>query len=265
VAATVGEADERVVRMAFIDFLLFQQVTLLIAAVLISYVGVVGWLAMRRNDVAGLKTALKSAAVPLGALGLVATGLGVWLEEAWPLPGSYNILFTDVYLLFGLTLVILAVSMALSLKLQYAGLFGLVAGGLAISYGWVGWHLGMTKDPFETFLLYAGFGMAGILSAPATFIADHFLAHPDGTAFAWSTSVASARRRPSIQMATRAAQPINPVSTDTSAPELTVPRFRLPIYITVTLLVFVVFMALAGIAALLYADTTLPAHLASAP
>ncbi len=251
--------------MAFVDFLLFQQVTLLIAAVLISYVALMGWWAMRHNDAAGLTSAFKSAAIPLGALGGVALTLSLWLEAAWPLPGSYNILFTDVYMLFGLTLVILAVSMATSMKLQYAGVFAFVAGLTAVSYGYVGWHLGMTKEPFETFLLYAGFGAAGIFSAPATFVADYFLAHPDGTAFASSASLATARRRPSIQVATRAAQPIGPVAADSAPSELSLPKFHLPIYISVTVLVFVVFMALAGLAALLYFDTTLPAHLASAP
>jgi putative membrane protein len=250
--------------MAFVDFLLFQQVLLLMAAVLVSYVAVISWLQMRRNDAAGLSQTLKSAAVPLGALGGVATILSLWAEVAWPLPGSYNILFTDIYMLFGLTLVVLAVSMAASLKLQYAGLFALVAGGAALSYGWIGWHLGMTKEPFETFLLYAGFGAAAIFSAPATFLVDYYMAHPDGSAFASSNSLSAARRHPSIQAATRAAQPISPVGEAASSDTPVLP-FRLPIYASVTVLIFVAFMVLAGVAALLYIDTTLPAHLASAP
>ena len=68
-----------------------------------------------------------------------------------------------------------------------------------------------------------------------------------------------------IQVATRGAQPISPVAAETASTEVSLPAFRLPIYISVTVLVFVVFMALAGLAALLYFDTTLPAHLASAP
>jgi putative membrane protein len=255
--------------MAFIDFLAFQEVLLLVTAVVVGYVGVAALLAMRRNDLAGVKGALKGAAIPLGAIGSVATVLSVWGEIVWPFPApyltSYNILFIDVYLLFGVALLILAVSLATSSKLQYAGIFALVAGGVTIAYGWNGYVLGMTKEPLDMFLLYGAFGLAGILAFPATLITDRYLAHPDGTAFAFGTSVA--RRHPSIQASARAAQPIVPVGPS-GAPdeELSVrPSFRLPAYISVTLLVFVAMMALAGIAALYFLNTTLPAHLASAP
>jgi putative membrane protein len=254
--------------MAFIDFLAFQEATLLIAAVLVGYVGVIAFFAMRRNDAKGVKSALQAGAVPIGSVGLIATALAVWAEEAWPLPGSYNILFTDIYLLFGITLVVLAVSMAMSLKLQYTGLLALVAGGTAICYGWNGYIFHMTKDPLQTFLLYGAFGLAGILAFPATVITDHYLAHPDGTAFAFGTGAASARRRPSIQASSRAVQPIVPTTNSGSAePEVVsvASKFRLPAYINVTLIVFVISIALAGIAALFYLDSTVPAHIHSAP
>ncbi|MGD0249398.1 MAG: DUF981 family protein [Thermoplasmata archaeon] len=253
--------------MAFVDFLAFEEVTLLIAAVLIGYTGVAVFLAMRKDDASGVRSGLKGAAIPVGSVGVVVTSLALWSEVAWPLPGSYNILFTDIFLLFGVTLVVLAVSMATSSKLQFAGLFGLVAGGVTIAYGWSGYQLGMTKDPLETFLLYGAFGLSGILAFPATLITDHYLAHPNGTAFAFGTGVASPRRRPSIQASSRAVQPITRADAsgvpDTEKSIRSV--FHLPIYINVTLLVFVAVMALAGIAALFYLDSTLPAHLASAP
>jgi len=253
--------------MAFIDFLAFQEALLLFAAVIIGYVGVATFLAMRRNDTAGVKSALKSGAIPLGSIGAVATVLSIWAEEAWPLPGSYNILFTDIYLLFGLTLVVLAVSMATSMKLQYAGIFALVAGGVTISYGWNGYILHMTKDPLETFLLYGAFGLAGILAFPATIITDHYLTHPTSSVFASSSATAVAHRRPSIQGASRAVQPIVPGGSSGTPEETESVRtsFHLPIYISTTLLIFVVAMALAGIAAMWYLDVTLPAHLTSAP
>jgi putative membrane protein len=253
--------------MAFIDFLAFQEATLIFAAVLVGYVGVIAYFAMRHNDAAGVKSALRGGAVPIGSLGVIATALGVWAEEAWPLPGSYNVLFTDVYLLFGLTLVVLGVSMAANLKLQYAGLFALITGGVTISYGWNGYILHMTKDPLETFLLYGAFGLVGLLAFPATIITDHYLAHPDGTAFAFGTGVASARRRPSIQASTRAVQPIVP-TTATATPDAEVsvtPKFRVPVYVSATVIVFVISVALACIAAMLYLNTTLPGHLISAP
>ncbi len=253
--------------MTFVDFLAFQEATLLIVAVLVGFTGVIAFLAMRKDDNAGVRSALRGAAVPVGGVGAVATALALWGEVAWPLPGSYNILFTDIYLLFGITLVVLALSMATATKLQFAGLFAFLSGGVTIAYGWAGYQHGMTKDPLETFLLYGAFGLAGLLAFPVTLVVDHYLAHPDGTAFGFGTGVASARRRPSIQAATRAVQPIVPSdgAGRPSPAESTGRPFRLPIYISATLLVFVVSMALAGIAAMLYLDSTLPSHLASAP
>ena len=255
--------------MAFIDILGFYMVTLIFTAVVVGYVGIRGLIAMRKNDTNGLTSALKGAAVPFGAIGGTATFIGLWSEIAWPLPGSYNILFSDVYLLFGVTLVILAVSIAYSLKLQYAGVFALVAGGMAIAYGWNGYQLGMTKDPFEMFLLYGAFGLTGILALPATILVDHYLANPSSVATPSSAAASASVSRPAISLrgATRAVQPITPGGTE-EAPEPSaslVGRFHLPIYINVALLVFVVSVALSGIAALFFLDTTLPAHLAKAP
>lgn len=256
--------------MAFIDILAFYEVTLVFAAVVIGYVSVRGLFAIRKNDATGLTSALKGSAVPLGAIGGAATFIGLWSEIAWPLPGSYNILFSDVYLLFGVTLVILAVSVAYSLKLQYAGLFALVAGGMSIAYGWNGYQLGMTKEPFDMFLLYAGFGLMGILALPATALVDHYLANPASVATPRSVAATTSVARPTISLhgATRAVQPITAGAPEQSAEEPTpsvLTRFRVPIYFNVAFIVFVVSVALAGIAALWFLDTTLPAHLASAP
>jgi putative membrane protein len=255
--------------MAFIDFLAFQEATLLMAAVLIGYTGILAFLGMRRDDTAAVKSVLKGAAIPIGSLGAIVTILALWQEIVWPFPSfmaAYDIFFTDVFLLFGATLLILAVSMATSSKLQFAGLFAFVAGGVTIAYGWSGYQLGLTKDPLETFLMYGAFGLSGILAFPATVITDHYLAHPNGTAFAVGVGVASPRRR-SIQASSRAVQPIVPVDSS-GVPDTEksfTSHFHLPAYISVTLLVFVAMMALAGVAALFYLDSTLPAHLASPP
>jgi uncharacterized membrane protein len=258
--------------MAFIDFLAFQESLLLLAAVIVGYVGFSVWFAMRRNDSAGVKAALRAGSIPIGAIGIIATVLAVWAEETWPFPAipntnmaSYNVFFTDVYLLFGLTLVILAVSMAFHFKLAFAGLFAFVAGSITASYGWNGYILHMTKDPLETFLMYLAFAGVGIFAFPATVFVDHFLAHPDGTAFAFSLGTPVARSRPSIQSASRAAQPVVPgIDPEASATAPTT-AFHLPKYVTGYVWFFLAVVALAGYAAMEYLIATLPGHLISAP
>jgi uncharacterized membrane protein len=260
--------------MAFIDFLALQEAFLLLAAAIVVFVGISVYFAMRRNDAEGVTGALRSGAIPIGAVGLVATTLAVWAETTWPFPSipgtrmaSYNVFFTDVYLLFGLTLVILAVTMALRLKLAYAGMFAFVAGIITIGYGWNGYILGLTKEPFQTFLMYCAFGGAGIFAFPATVMTDHFLAHPDGTAFAFSVGSPVARRRPAIQLATRAVQPVVPGISTESAEATPGPaaRFHLPVYVTAYVWFFLGVVAIAGYAAMAYLLSTIPGHLISAP
>jgi len=263
---------------SFIDFLAFQQALLIFAAVIVGYVGFYVWYAMRRNDAASVTATLKSAAVPIGAIGAIATTLAVWAETTWPYPAitgtrmaSYNIFFTDVYLLFGLTLVVLAITMAFKLKLTYAGLFAFVAGVITMGYGWNGYIAGLTKDPLETLLLYLAFGGTAVFAFPATVITDYFLAHPDGTAFASSVSTPAARSVPSFQGASRAAQPIvpgmNPEKAEenveaSSAPR---PKFHLPAYVSAYVWFFLGVTMLAGYAAVAYLMSTLPGHLLSPP
>ncbi|HYA69983.1 MAG TPA: DUF981 family protein [Thermoplasmata archaeon] len=260
--------------MAFIDFLAFQEALLLIAAVIVGFVGFNVWWAMRYNDAAGVTSALRGGAIPIGAIGSIATVLAVWAEETWPFPAipntrmaSYNIFFTDVYLLFGLTLVVLAVTMALRLKLSYAGLFALVAGAITMGYGWNGYIAGLTKDPLETLLMYLAFGGVGVFAFPATVMTDHFLAHPDGTAFAFSTSYATPRSRPSIQSASRAAQPVVPgIAPENADPTPTLrAKFHLPAYVTAYSWFFLGIVGLAAYAAFAYLLATIPGHLLSAP
>jgi uncharacterized membrane protein len=260
--------------MAFIDFLAFQEGLLLIATAIVGFVGLNVWWAMRNNDAAGVTSALKSGAVPIGAVGVIATTLAVWAETTWPFPAipgtdlaSYNILFTDVYLLFGMTLVILAVTMAFKLKLAYAGMFAFVAGAITAGYGWNGYILHMTKDPLETFLMYLAFAGVGLFALPVTVMTDHYLAHPDGTAFSFSLGTPAARSRPSFQGASRAAQPIVPgVAPENAEPAPTpAKKFRLPVYVTAYSWFFIGVVGLAGYAAFMYLLATLPGHLIAAP
>lgn len=253
--------------MAFVDFLLFFMVVLVVAAVVLGYAAIMGYWSMRRNNVQGVQSALKGAAVPVSALGGVATFLSLWAEVAWPLPaGNTDILFFDVTLLFGATLLVLGISMAYSLKLQYAGLFALIAGGFSIAYGYTGWQLGLTKEPFELFLLYAAFGGAGIFAFPATVAADHYLASPAAASAPADVTVPAPTRRSMRASVAGAVPPLfGHPSAETETDSATSLPFRLGLTYHIAMIAFIAMIALAAIAALSFVDSTLPAHLLSAP
>ncbi|MFZ0698731.1 MAG: DUF981 family protein [Thermoplasmata archaeon] len=161
--------------MAFIDELTFVMITLILVAVSVAYIVVAESIAYRRRGPKGLGVALRETAIPVIALGLVALVAGFWGMFNWPLPGSYNILFYDVYTLFGIIVLTFGVSQILNFRLQYAGVLSLVAGFTVIAYGWRAYQLNLTSTPWAMFLMYIGFGVTAILAFPVAIIADKWL------------------------------------------------------------------------------------------
>ncbi|HEV2166862.1 MAG TPA: DUF981 family protein [Thermoplasmata archaeon] len=255
--------------MVFIDNLALVEVLLLLGAAVLAYGGVLCWWAIRTNNPKALRSVLKGMGVPVGGVGLVATILALEGEMAWPFPATmagYNIFFFDVLLLFGIVLLAYALSAYFGARMQYVGLLALVAGGVTAFYGWTGYtaNPAFTKEPFDTLLLYLGFGAAGVFAYPATVIMDYYLGTVDSlqTPFASSAWGGDSYRR---KLGVRATQPIvpavassTPASPSTEKSEL---AYHVPIWVQAVLLLFPVFMALAGIAALWYFGTTLPGHL----
>ncbi|MDE1819650.1 MAG: DUF981 family protein [Euryarchaeota archaeon] len=250
--------------MTFIDDLGLIEGLLLLAGVLLTYVAVVGWFRMLKGDTKGLHEVLKGSAIPLGGVGITASLLGVWAEMVWPYApyaylGGYNILFTDVILLFGLVLVAFAISAYLNLKLQYVGLFALVAGAITLFYGWTGYGLNYTKEPLNMLLLYAGFGAAGIMAFPATVLVDHFMGSVETSPMYWTSEAPNVISR-RLGVAVRGVQGLSPQlkAKAGSSDEI---RYHLPRVVSLVLLVFPVFMALASIAAYFFLGSTIPGHL----
>lgn len=238
--------------MSFIDPLAFVEVVLFIVSVVGTWVALESLGAIRRDRPDELRAILQGAALPFLSIGTIAIIMSLWGEMTWPLPGSYNILFWDVFLLFGMVLVSFGIAFYRGTRTQYSGLMALAAGIIVIFYGVTGYQQGLTKDPLETLLLYLGFGAVAILSLPAALVADWFLAPVRPTQFPWS-------RVPSTKA---------PASGDagTSSSPPTSATFRYVVsFARVIAYFFPVFFGLAAIAALLYIGQTVPAHLMSPP
>lgn len=258
----------------FLDNLALVQVLLLLAATIFAYGGVRAYFAIRSNDPKGLRSVLRGTAIPLGGIGIVTLALALWGEMTWPFLtsdglGGYNIFFFDVLVLFGIVLLSYAVSASLSVRLQYVGLLALVAGGVTAFYGWTGYSANpaFTEDPFDTLLLYLGFGAAGIFAFPATVLVDYYL----GATEVLRRPFTSAKRVGTFGLrhfGSRAVQPMVPVGREPSAAphETETPlHYHVPIWAQTLLLLFPVFMGLAAIAAFWYFGVTLPGHLGGGP
>jgi uncharacterized membrane protein len=258
--------------MAFIDNLALVELLIALAASLLAYSGVLVWWAMRQNDPKGVRGVLRGLSVPLGVVGVATLLLALWGEMIWPFPaaigmGGYNIFFFDPLLLFGIVLTGYAVSAHLGVKMQYVGFAALVFGAATMFYGWTGWTASpaFTKEPFDTFLLYMGFGAAGVFAFPTSVAVDYYLACAEKglLPFSFGTAV----RAPSGErFGTRGVQPLVPVPKVAPAEEASPsPVYHFPYWAQLIVLLFPLFAALAAIAAFWYFGTTLPGHLGTGP
>ncbi|MFG1546067.1 MAG: DUF981 family protein [Thermoplasmataceae archaeon] len=157
--------------MAFIDDLAMELFTLSLVGVVSIYLTGSVYIAYRKG-IKDIEEVLKPGVYPLGILGGIITIMGIYGEMTWPLPGSYNILFYDPYLIIGLILVIMAVSIAMKQKLQFTGILALFSGLIAIYYGANAYIDKMTSSPIAMLGLYIAFGLTGVFTYPTTLIYD---------------------------------------------------------------------------------------------
>ncbi|MGC2288827.1 MAG: DUF981 family protein [Thermoplasmata archaeon] len=223
--------------MAFIDdlSLLIDLVILVCASVF--YTGALVWFEIRRKDPVRAYSALKSGSVILGLLGLVIGVFAYWGETTWPITGfptatSYDLFFFDALMLLALLLVAFAVTVRMKLPTHFVGMFSVIIGLGILFYGVRAYQIGLTEEPFETYLLYLAFGGMAILVYPATLFIDWFVVGPQ----------------------VPGADPL---------PSPATPNY--PWIWRILLGVFMLAVVLAGVAAVLYGINIVWAHLAAPP
>ncbi len=158
--------------MAFIDNLAFSLFAISFAGFLLLYTISSMYLIYKKKKNATFSDTLRSSSVPLGLLGIYMFLMGIWGQFTWPLPGSYNILFYDPLIAFGIILLGYAVSVVYKSKLEYIGALGFFVGLMVIIYGIEGYGIGLTSEPAALLALYFLYGLAGVFSYPVSLIAD---------------------------------------------------------------------------------------------
>lgn len=241
----------------FVDDLGFVVAMIICGAGFLTYTSIKAWLAIFRNDPKGLRSILKASAVPAGVIGGIMACIGLFIEMTWPFllsdgMGSYDIFFGDVIMFFSMVFIVYAIVAYFGLKLEYAGLFSFIMGVTTCFYGLWGYTtlvspgtLGLTKDPWDTFLMYGAFGMAAIFAFPATIAVDWFLDHP-GSTFA------------PFRLVFRPGKATEEVAAADAV-------FRLPYTFYILTVWFPLFGFLAMLAGWFYMGEILPGHLTSAP
>jgi putative membrane protein len=157
--------------MVFIDNLAYSLFSVSFAGFLLLYTVTSMYLVYRKRG-KNFSEYLRAASVPLALIGTYMVIMGLWGQFTWPLPGSYNILFYDPLVSFGIVLLAFSISVKYKIRLEYSGFLALLVGIMIITYGIVGYNIGLTTAPIALLGLYFLYGLAAIFAYPVSLIAD---------------------------------------------------------------------------------------------
>lgn len=243
--------------MAFVDDLGLQLILIGLISLTIFYVGVRTYIRYRSGGNDKAMSELKSSAPIIGILGFVLLSFALWGEMTWPLFAgtaalSYNILFFDPMLLFGIILLSFALALAFNLRTQFIGLFAMATGGVIMYYGAHAYILGMTREPIALLGLYLAYGLSGVMTFPMSLLIDRMLAArtmPTASATRKEVGIAAG----TFMVAAQAQKVVGAA------------KYRLGIASNLSFVLFLLFTIGAAVIAFYVGLSAIPEHLASAP
>lgn len=156
----------------FVDDLAISLFMMAIAGVLLLYMTGGVFLDYRRKGLKSIYDHITPGVVPFMVLGLAIVAMALFGEFVWPLPGSYNILYYDTFLMLGITVLSFSVSAMKRLKLNYVGMLALLSGLMAVYYGIQAYAIKLSNAPLALLALFVTFGIIGILAYPVTLLLD---------------------------------------------------------------------------------------------
>lgn len=98
--------------------------------------------------------------------GLLSSLTGLHMIFTWPLPGSFNILFGEMSVFFGVLMLGLALVILMKLDLLPIAIYGTVVGIAAIIIGIQVLNLGLTQSPPLAGAAFIWVGLIGLFSIP---------------------------------------------------------------------------------------------------
>jgi putative membrane protein len=143
----------------FIDFLTIMLLNLTAGLVVFGFL-IFKW----RN----LENISKGQFVPGFAItGLIGIVTGFVMIFTWPLPGSFNIAFGEMSLLFSVLFAGVALALAKDWDLITVTMYAIFPGAAAILLGLRIINLELTKEPMMSALGFIFTGILGVISTPA--------------------------------------------------------------------------------------------------
>ena len=101
------------------------------------------------------------------SIGIYALATGLWASMTWPLPGPYNIVFSDAWPIFGLVTLMLGLAMYIGADLRYLAVPIALFSIPVIVYGVDILVHGLTNAPLFASAMYILLGVAMLISPGA--------------------------------------------------------------------------------------------------
>jgi len=149
----------------FIDYLTLLLTNLTAGLFLLAYYVLVGIDDNERDA--------KRWVAPFAMVGLVQFLWGLHLSLTWPLPGSFNIVFGEASVLFGILFLGAALALWNGWDLKIVAIYGVFAGLAAIVMGARLMSLGMTREPVVSGIGFILAGLGGIAAWPTLFMKEN--------------------------------------------------------------------------------------------
>jgi putative membrane protein len=140
----------------FIDYLTLVMINLVAGTALLA------WYLWRGLDAPDQRP----YAAGFFGVGLVALVTGFHMSFTWPLPGSYNIAYSETTVLFGTVFLVTAIALSQAWNLVPGAIYAFFAGIYALLVGLRLYSLQMTKEPLLSAVGFILVGLSGIFAAP---------------------------------------------------------------------------------------------------
>jgi len=140
----------------FIDFVTLMMINLVAGTSLLAYY--IYWGIEARDQ--------RPFAAAFGIVGLVGLILGIHMAFTWPLPGSYNVAYSEATTLFGAVFFATGVALSQGWDLLPVAVYAFFAGMDAILIGIRIFSLGLTTEPIISSFGFIAAGFAGVTSFP---------------------------------------------------------------------------------------------------
>ncbi|MFP4028841.1 MAG: DUF981 family protein [Candidatus Brocadiia bacterium] len=111
----------------------------------------------------------------LALSGLVALFFGAAICLTWPLPGSFNMVFGELSVLFGAVLAGVGICLFRRWDLQSVAIYGFFAGIVAVVLGIGIIHLELTQKPLFSGVGFILTGLGGVLFLPLSFKPENLI------------------------------------------------------------------------------------------